>query len=100
LIFKNSETNAFVGCRRKKISDASKLTKPTIYFDFSDEDLFKIIELSEDESEAIRFIFSVREELKYITKVLTGKLSRVTAEELAPNKENPKQSREYVYEFS
>jgi len=33
---KNNETNAFVGCRRKKVKDANKLSKPTIYFDFSD----------------------------------------------------------------
>lgn len=48
MILRNNETTAFVGCRKKRVKDANKLTKPTLYFDFSDEDLFKIIELSED----------------------------------------------------
>jgi hypothetical protein len=65
-----------VGCRKSKLKDVSKLTRPTIDMDFSDEDLFKIIELSEEESEAIRFIFNVREELKYISSVLAGKASK------------------------
>jgi hypothetical protein len=43
LILRNSETGAFVGCRKKSIKDSHKLTKPIIYFDFSDEDLFKIL---------------------------------------------------------
>ena len=36
LILKNNETHAYVGCRKSKFKDSTKLTKPTIYMDFSD----------------------------------------------------------------
>lgn len=83
LIFQHFESKLFVGCRRANCFPGTEIIKPISYANFSDEDLYKIVELEENEEEAIRFILAINEELNWIESSLgqPGTSERKLAEE-------------------
>jgi hypothetical protein len=59
------ESMLYVGCRKETIGIDYRKFLTSSFAD--DEDLFKINEFSEQEEQALRFIFAIKKEYKYIS---------------------------------
>ena len=70
LIFQHYESKLFIGCRKNVFFPNTEIIKPISSAIFSDEDLYKIIELDEKEEEAIRFILSINQEIEFVSRGL------------------------------
>lgn len=60
----HAESGLFLGCRKEKTGDFFKLL---IFPMMDDEDLFKVNSFSEEEEQALRFIFIIRREFQDIS---------------------------------